>query len=118
MMKPHFAPKTIGDFRAEFTAKGGPAFARDLFARAKALAGFNAFINLDEAAFTAAYAGEPKPGPLSAIPFAVKDNIDAAALRHDGRVSAAAQILSENGCAAGGAAQGCRRLRRRQDQSA
>jgi indoleacetamide hydrolase len=76
-MQPHFDPKTIEDFRAEYAAKGGAAFARDLFARAKALEGFNAFINLDEAAFKAAYAGEPKPGPLSAVPFAVKDNIDA-----------------------------------------
>jgi Asp-tRNA(Asn)/Glu-tRNA(Gln) amidotransferase A subunit family amidase len=76
-MQPHFDPKTIEDFRAEIAAKGSAAFARDLFARAKALAGFNAFINLDEAAFTAAYTGEPKSGPLSAIPFAVKDNIDA-----------------------------------------
>jgi Asp-tRNA(Asn)/Glu-tRNA(Gln) amidotransferase A subunit family amidase len=72
-----FDPKSIEDFRAQFAAQGGPAFARALFARAQSLAGFNAFIGLDEAAFASAYAGAPAQGPLSGIPFAVKDNIDA-----------------------------------------
>ena len=73
----HIALTTIGRFRQQLEADGPAALAHNLFDRALAHCDDNIFINLDERAFLTAFEGEPPPGPLSGIPFAVKDNIDA-----------------------------------------
>jgi mandelamide amidase len=70
-------PTTIGDFRRLAEAAGRSAVRELVRERAKARADDNVFIDFDEAAFDAAFAGPVMAGPLADVPYVVKDNIDA-----------------------------------------
>lgn len=91
---PPFGPRSIADIRAELGTSGPAQAGAALEARLEAAAALNAFTVVAENVVDApTQAGR---GPLAAIPFAVKDNIDALPFPTTGGSPALRDLMPES----------------------